>query len=158
MKRPWNVVNHPVYSLCTMQDDTFNMNICTYVTPITMQPKRYAIAIYQNTKTLLNIQQSDYCILQFLSSAQSKLVNVLGKKTGNNYSKQNYLQKKQLLAQWNNFTVLVDAMAYVLLKKISFENIGDHHLYWFEVVQYKNNKDKAPLMFQQLIDEKIILG
>jgi flavin reductase (DIM6/NTAB) family NADH-FMN oxidoreductase RutF len=158
MKRPWNAVNHPVYSLCTKQADTYNMNVCTYVMPITMQPKRYAIAIYQNTKTLANIQDSDYCVLQFLSTTQSKLVNVLGKKTGNSYNKQNYLQKKQMLTQWNDFLVLTDAMAYVLLKKINCENTGDHHLYWFEVLQYKTNKDKKSLMFHQLIDEKIILG
>jgi flavin reductase (DIM6/NTAB) family NADH-FMN oxidoreductase RutF len=125
--------------------------------PITMQPKRYAIAIYENTKTLSNIQQTNTCVLQFLSTTQSKLVNVLGKKSGVSYNKENYLQKKEMLIEWNHFLVLKDAMAYVLLQKINFENTGDHHLYWFEVLQYKTNKGVAPLMFQQLIDEKIIL-
>ncbi len=157
MKRPWNAVNHPVYSLCTVHNGIGNMNVCTYVMPITMLPKRYAIAIYENTKTLFNIQNSEFCALQFLSTSQSKLVNVLGKKTGINYNKENYLTKKNLLIEWNNFKVLKNAMAYILLKKISFENTGDHHLYWFDVVNYKTNKDVQPLLFQQLIDEKIIL-
>ncbi len=32
VKRPWNIVNMPVYSLATYVDDQLNMNVCTYVT------------------------------------------------------------------------------------------------------------------------------
>lgn len=123
-----------------------------------MQPKRFAIAIYTNTKTLFNVEHTDSCVLQYLSTTQSKLVNVLGKKSGFSYNKQNYLQKKDMLTNWQGHSVLKDAFAYVLLRKIQYHNTGDHLLYWFDVEKYKTNSATTPLMFQQLVDEKIILG
>ncbi|MBK7440819.1 MAG: flavin reductase [Bacteroidetes bacterium] len=82
MRRPWNIVDQPVYSLATYADGHFNMNICTYVTAVSMSPKMYAVAVYHNTKTLFNLQNTDTAVLQLLSTEQIKLVNILGKNRG----------------------------------------------------------------------------
>ncbi len=158
MKRPWNIIDSPVYSLATYHNGTVNMNICTYVTAVSMTPKRYAIAVYHNTKTLSNIQQSDTAVLQFLQNDQYKLVNVLGKKSGNKYDKQSYLTKKNILTTWNENIILQGLAAQVQLQKISWQNAGDHDLYLFDAVKYKTNENACPLMFQELINLKIILG
>ena len=80
MKRPRNIIDAAVYSLATYHNDTVNMNICTYVTAISMQPKLYAIAVYNHTKTLDNLIQSSSAVLQLLHKDQYKLVKMLGKK------------------------------------------------------------------------------
>ena len=52
MKRPWNIVDHAVYSLVSYDNENnINMNICTYVSAISMKPKVFMIAIYYGTKT-----------------------------------------------------------------------------------------------------------
>ena len=52
MKRPWNRVHTNIYSLLTNNNlNDFNMNICTYVSVVNMNPRMYAISIDYNTKT-----------------------------------------------------------------------------------------------------------
>ena len=77
MRRPWNLNDTCIYSLATYHNEQVNMNICTYVIPISMKPKWYAIAIYNNTKSLQNMQNSQYCVLQYLQVSQYNLVNHL---------------------------------------------------------------------------------
>jgi flavin reductase (DIM6/NTAB) family NADH-FMN oxidoreductase RutF len=139
MQRPWNIPNSAVYSLATIDaDGKLNMNICTYVTAISMQPKMYAIAVYENTKTLENIQNGSSCVLQLLSSDQFGLVNYLGKKSGNIYDKESYLQKKDLLDEWFSFKILKNISAVVSLSKVQSTLHGDHHLMVFNADKYKS--------------------
>ena len=97
MKRPWNLINLPVYSLASGFHAEPNYNICTYVSAVSMSPKLYAVAVYHNTQTLSNVEVSEYVVLQLLSAEDFKLVNVLGKKSGMNYSKYSYLKKRDKL-------------------------------------------------------------
>lgn len=158
MRRPWNNVDFPVYSLCTKGEHHFNMNICTYVTPISLKPKLYCIGIYYNTQTLENLKQSDFAVLQFLNNTQASLVNALGKKSGKTYNKENYLRKKDQLTTWQGFDILKDCNAYLLLEKTGQQNIGgDHELFYFEVKKTKNCFDQNGLTNQYLIEKKIIL-
>ena len=40
MKRPWNIIDLPVYSLLSNDvNGNINMNICTYVSAVSMKPK-----------------------------------------------------------------------------------------------------------------------
>ena len=53
MRRPWNIINLPIYSLQTVdKDGKLNMNICTYVSVVSMKPKIYSVAVYYGTKKL----------------------------------------------------------------------------------------------------------
>lgn len=157
MKRPWNIVNQPVYSLATYSENSFNMNICTYVTAVSMKPKLYAIAIYAGTKTLHNVINTDYAVLQLLSASQLNLVKPLGKKSGNNYNKVAYLNKKKLLTTWDNHAVLKDSAALIHLQKLSSINTGDHTTFLFKASKYKVWQDEHILMFQDLVNAGIIL-
>ena len=73
------------------------MNICTYVSAISMNPKLYAVAVYENTQTLENIEESDYAVLQLLHESHFHLVKKLGQTSGMKYNKEQYLKKKDLL-------------------------------------------------------------
>ena len=158
MKRPWNIINSPVYSLATYQQDKVNMNICTYVMAVSMKPKMYAIAIDYDTATYQNLKDTKTCILQILSEQQIDLVKPLGKKSGLKTDKSAYLKKKELLTSWNDHQVLSNTSALVKLKKDSSQNVGgDHEIFFFSVEKFKTISDDNLLMFQDLIDANIIL-
>ena len=158
MRRPWNIPDVPVYSLATTGPEGLNMNICTYVSAVSMKPKQYLVAVYKNTRTLENLTNGSTAVLQLLDRSQASLVNPLGKKSGRNFQKQRYLEKKNLLTDWKHFRVLKDAVALIELKTIDcFDTGGDHLLYCFEAIGYKTNKEVHVLTLGQLIKKGIIL-
>jgi flavin reductase (DIM6/NTAB) family NADH-FMN oxidoreductase RutF len=144
-KKPWNRVNAPVYSICSKGASGFNMNICTYVTPVSMQPKRYMIGIYLGTQTLENAERSDELILQILADSQYRLVNQLGKLSGSKIDKIARLQKRKLLTTWKDFPVLKDAIACIRLRKLARWEAGDHVCFLFDVMDYFNQTEAKPL-------------
>ena len=114
MKRPWNLVNVPVYSISSRKDEVTNMNICTYVTAVSMVPKRYMVAVYHNTQTIENIQNKSEFVLQLLAESQYGLVRNFGQKSGKLFDKQGFLSRKNqakivekenpyAIVFWNNF-------------------------------------------------------
>ncbi|OSZ78198.1 hypothetical protein CAP35_08025 [Chitinophagaceae bacterium IBVUCB1] len=155
--KPWNRTAEAVYSLVTSSNGRYNMNICTYVTAISMQPKMYAIAVYHNTHTHNNMMQEDVFVLQLLHESQYKLVNYLGKHSGSTTDKLKYLQSKNLIAQWQGIPVLKEAAAYLLLEKQAIITTGgDHDLLIASVKAYANNKAGAPLTLEHLRKNGII--
>ena len=159
MKRPWNRTNSNIYSLLThnLKDET-NMNICTYVSVVNMNPRLYAVSIDYNTLTYKNlISSSRNVVLQCLGKKNMPVVRSLGKKSGSVFDKNSYLKNKQLTTAWNKFTVLKDVAFLVELKepKKIFE-MSDHALFLFSVASYKNLKNEI-LTFNDLIEKKIIL-
>ena len=143
MRKPWNLPDLPVYSLATYRDGAVNMNICTYVTAVSLDPKLFMVAVYHNTKTLENIRNSDKAVLQILHENQSALVRILGKKTGITYNKFSYLSKKQMMTKWQVYDVLKDACGYIELEKISSTETGDHDAYFFRALRSKSVSDQV---------------
>lgn len=154
-KRPWNRVNLPVYSVSS-HGNKANMHICTYVSAVSMQPKRMMVALYEGTLTLENVQNSGHLVLQLLSSHQYNLVNLLGKQSGHAIDKIARLHKRDLLQEWNGFFVLKEALAVMELKTMAQINAGDHTLFVCDVAAYKNLNDGMPLTTQILHEKKII--
>lgn len=156
MKKPWNLPDLPVYSLATQGQDGFNMNICTYVSAVSMKPKRFMVAVYEGTKSLENMLHAEYAVLQLLQANQYDLVRLLGKKSALYYDKQSRLHKKDVLAAWQNHTVLKDAAAWMLLKKLDDMPAGDHHMFLFDVVKHQVNHIGPLLTLDILREQKII--
>ncbi len=159
MKRPWNRTNSNVYSLLTHNlKAEANMNICTYVSVVNMNPRLYAVSIDYNTLTYKNlICSSGNVVLQCLGKKNISVIRSLGKKSGLVFDKMVYLKKNQLVTSWNNFIVLKDVAFLVELKdpKIIHE-MSDHALFLFSVKSYKNSKNEI-LVFNDLIEKNIIL-
>lgn len=122
-----------------------------------MAPKMYAVAVYHNTKTCVNLHNTQSAVLQLLSNQQIKLVNVLGKKSGNTYNKPNYLHKKKVLTTWQGFPVLANSAALLLLQKKTVVASGDHDLFLFDVHKYTTLQDTNILTFSELIKQGLIL-
>lgn len=155
MQRPWNLPSYPVYSLTTYSGDQVNMNVCTYVSALSMNPKIIGIALYENTKTLDNMLNSEMAILQLLHKDQFPLVRMLGKKSGLHWDKDTWLHKKERTTLWLGYPVLANCSAYMELKKKDNLKTGDHTLFLFEVKRFKScNSD---LLTTQILSEKKII-
>ncbi len=139
MKRPWNIPDLPVYSLVTRHAEQENMNICTYVGAISMQPKLYAIAIYNGTLSLALAEQSNYAVLQLLGADQYRLVKTLGQQSGHTIDKISWLAKRNLLHDFEGFPVLKDNSASLLMRKTGVvQSDGDHVLFIYRVEKSKS--------------------
>lgn len=154
-KKPWNRVNLPVYSVSSKGHKP-NMHICTYVTAVSMHPKRMMVAIYHNTQTLENIEQSGEFVLQLLACDQYSMVNLLGKQSGKNIDKIGRLQKRKLLTQWEGYPVLHQSLAVMHLKIINRMEAGDHCMYLCDVIAYKNLNEGTALTTEVLGEKGII--
>tara|TARA_B100000242_G_C42987418_1_gene458331 strand:+ start:687 stop:1166 length:480 start_codon:yes stop_codon:yes gene_type:complete len=159
MKRPWNIVNPAIYSLVTYDEkDNLNMNICSYVSAVSLKPKIYSIAVDYSTKTYENLKLNSFVVLQLLSKSHLKIIRKLGKTSGYLFNKENYLRSKEMLENWGEKTVLKDTCALLELKKMNEINIeGDHAMFTFSVSKYKTLSERGILTFKDLINNKIIL-
>lgn len=79
----------PTYSLATFnKDGSTNMNILTYATPVSAQPKRvWTLGIYRETLTEENLLRKPVGVLQLLTQKQMDLVDVLGGRSGRDIDK-----------------------------------------------------------------------
>lgn len=154
-KKPWNRVNLPVYSVSS-KGVRPNMHICTYVSAVSMKPKRMMVAIYQGTQTLENVEHSGEFVLQLLHEEQFRLVNLLGKQSGKKIDKINRLARRKLLTEWEGYPVLCQALAVMLLKVLNYMEAGDHRMYLCDVVTYKNLNDGNALTTGVLGEKGVI--
>jgi flavin reductase (DIM6/NTAB) family NADH-FMN oxidoreductase RutF len=155
-KKPWNRINLPVYSISSKANESSNMHIITYASQISMQPKRFVCGIYHHTKTLQNVEASGEFVLQLLAAAQYPLVDLLGKKSGNNIDKITRLKKRDELTEWNGYPVLKNALAVMQLKAIDKFEGGDHTIFLCNVTAYKNLNEGEPLTLDVLRHHKLI--
>lgn len=158
MKRPWNRTDTAVYSLAT-KSDYLNMNICTYVQAISMQPKLFMIALEYNSATEQNFRSTNKGVLQLLSSEQLHLIKKLGFISGVDEYKLKAIENT--LANEHNFYTeyLADASAIlnVTVESIT-ETPGDHAVFICNVTKWKNLHETPPMQLQQLREAKIIRG
>jgi len=153
-KKPWNRVDQPIYSVSSRLGNQMNMNICSYVTPVSMKPKRYIVALYKNTLTLSLVRESNEMLLQFLSQHQYKLVPLLGKKSGLTINK---LEKvKDKIEYFENYPFLASCNAIVKLSCIEWIDGGDHWCALCDVTAHKNLNQFPPLTLEHLRSKKII--
>jgi flavin reductase (DIM6/NTAB) family NADH-FMN oxidoreductase RutF len=146
-KRPWNRIDEQVYSLYTDKQKP-NMNICTYVTPISLDPKGFIIGIYKGTYTNENIGLR--VLLQYLSIDQIKYVKKLGYKHGPNKL------KNLSLKEYKDLFYLDGVNSIVELEVISKKQAFDHDLLLCKVLSYKNLNNNTPLTTNILRENKII--
>jgi flavin reductase (DIM6/NTAB) family NADH-FMN oxidoreductase RutF len=150
MQRPWNLVPQPVYSLSTLdKDGNPNMNICTYVVPISMKPKRYYLGVYKNTKTLENVENTDEYLLQILSESDIKLVKRFGKQSGIKVDKSSYITANSF--KYIDKYYIPSCIAYIVLKKIRLSDDGDHIGLLAEVTGYKYLNEDGDILTTDLI-------
>ena len=164
-KKPWNIPDVPIYSVSTKNGEIYNMNICTYVTAVSMKPKRYMVAVYYPTRTYENICQSKEFVLQLLSESQANVVRYLGQKSGLNFDKSQWLQRQNVKDEahpyrnemWQGFNVLSHAKALLHLKILDSWDAGDHKMFLCDVIKYKVSElDVKELTLNYLRSKKLV--
>lgn len=155
-KRPWNRINAPVYSLLTRNGEHWNMNIATYVTAVSMQPKRMGICVYHHTQTHVNVQKGQMLVLQLLASTQYRLVKQLGFQSGRDKDKMKPLIQRDELMQWKQYPVLKHALAVMELMPQQMMTAGDHDLWIADVISWKNLNEGIALSLDDLRARKLI--
>ena len=153
-KKPWNRINTPVFSVSSYSDDGHNMNICTYVTAVSMHPKRFVVALYKGTKTLENIEQTGHFVLQLLGVQHISLVTRFGKSSGKKKDKLKTLNDR--VSDYGDFKILSDSIAVIELHVLSLTDGGDHMLALCDVVTYKNISESEVLTLDHLRAQNLI--
>ena len=122
------------------------MNICTYVTSISMDPKLMLVAVYHGTKTHENISATKKVLLQLLSQEQAPLTRLCGHTSGKATDKMARLQKKTPVATVDGIPYMTQCAGYVILEVQQLLAVGgDHDLAICSVIQHKNLRDTPPL-------------
>jgi flavin reductase (DIM6/NTAB) family NADH-FMN oxidoreductase RutF len=155
-KKPWNRVNLPVYSISSKWKDEKNMHLITYAMQAGMKPKCFVCSIYKGTKTLELVEKSGEFVLQLLSASQYRVIDLLGKKSGNNMDKIARLMKRNLLQQWQGFNILKESLAVMHLKVTGCFDAGDHTCFLCECTGYKNLNHGKELTLDVLRKHKLV--
>ena len=156
-RKPWNAVDEQVYSISSRSKDGVpNMNIATYIVPVTMTPKRYMIAVYRNTKTHENIFKTKKpFLIQALSIAQIGVVKNLGKKSGIKQSKEKYINS-QSPKLYESLAYLPESAFVLYAEPESYIALGDHDIVIASIEKVVANNGTDFLTTKHLQDKKII--
>ena len=160
MRKIWNRPAWPVWSLSIRdKEGTCNMNICTYVQVISMQPKKVMVAVFKGTKTLHTIQASprEKILLQLLPESLAPTVRVLGRQSGFTVDKVKKLKKKYSIAYKEGLPYFTGSCGFILLDNLQMIDVsGDHYLCVGEVVASKNLSEETILTTDFLRDKNYI--
>lgn len=140
MRKLWNRPSLPVWSLVTKDHERgANLNICTYVTSISMEPKLMLIAVYKGTRTLENLRVHSTALLQLLAEGHAPVVRLAGQQSGAKVDKWSRLMRRFKVADLAGLPYLADALGVMQLEIIDEHEVGgDHVLFTARVVKAKN--------------------
>ena len=156
-RKVWNRVEWPVWSLSTLDEEgVANMNICTYVVPVSLKPKAFLVALYAGTKTLENVQKSKSGYLQLLEAGQYPLVRRLGMTSGHDGPKIEYLIQRDMTMKVGGYEILRECLGYVELSFTALYEGGDHVLCYAEVCASKNLR-KGEVLTTHVLKERGVI-
>lgn len=158
MRKLWNRPNQAVWSLATTdQNGLGNMNICTYVSAVSMEPKLMMVAVYHNTKTLANVVATKRALLQLLSEDLAAVTKVCGHLSGNSIDKISRLKKRHPLGDRDGIPYFSKCAGYLELELQKLLPVdGDHDLAIFTVLTHKNLHD-TPILTTDYMRAKGLL-
>lgn len=158
MRKLWNRPDVAVWSLATSSKAGVpNMNICTYVTAVSLEPKLILVAVYKDTQTLENVRVGERVLLQLLTEALAPVVRVCGQQSGKTIDKIKRLAKRYELKENNGLYYFTKAAGYTeLLVDQLIETSGDHYLLVGKVLTTKNSHDDKILTTTYLREQGYI--
>ena len=158
MRKIWNRPADAVWSLSTTSSaGVGNMNICTYVTAVSLEPKLMLVAVYKNTQTLQNCIVGQSVVLQLLTEELAPVVRICGNVSGKQINKITRLQRRYTLGQHDDLFYFSQAAGFMVLTiEQLIENSGDHVLLIGKVTQGKNLQDAHILTTSYLKEHKYI--
>jgi len=158
MRKIWNRPADAVWSLSTISvTGAGNMNICTYVTAVSLDPKLMMIAVYKGTQTHKNCSLGQTVLLQLLTENLAPVVRVCGNMSGKNIDKLARLRKRYQLGSLEGLHYFTKAAGFMeLVIEQLVETSGDHVLLVGKVVKGKNLTDTPILTTRYLKEHQYI--
>lgn len=158
MRKLWNRNPLAMWSLSTInKHGETNMNICGYVTNISMEPRMMLVSMYHHTLTADNVKETKRGLLQLLTTEHVDIVHTLGKQSGRQIDKIEKTNKKHPVKYFKGLPFMTDTAGYMELKFVDFLEVGgDHVLGIAKVTSSKNFSDK-PILTTDYLKEKGIL-
>jgi flavin reductase (DIM6/NTAB) family NADH-FMN oxidoreductase RutF len=158
MRKIWNRPADAVWSLSTNSAaGVGNMNICTYVTAVSLEPKLMLVAVYKNTQTLANVKVGGKVLLQLLTQELAPVVRVCGSLSGQDIDKIKRLQKRYALAQHEQLFYFSQSAGFMEIEiEQLLDTSGDHQLLVGKVIKGKNLVDAPILTTSYLKEHKYI--
>lgn len=147
MQKLWNRPDAAVWSLSTQSaQGVGNMNICTYVTAVSLKPKLMLVAVYKNTQTIENVSVGTSVLLQLLTEDLAPVVRICGQQSGKTIDKITRLQKRYQFKMVHGLHYFADVAGWIeLLVEELVDTSGDHMLLIGKVLQSKNVVDASIL-------------
>ncbi len=158
MRKLWNRVPLTMWSLSTIDEHgKGNMNICGYVTSVSMQPKIMLLAVYHHTKTQQNLKQQPRALLQLLTNDHVDIAHICGRQSGNATDKIAKISVHHPIAYHKGLPYLKDCAGFMELEITDVREVGgDHLLATAEVIVSKNLVDR-PILTSDYLKEKGII-
>lgn len=158
MRNIWNRPADAVWSLSTESAAGIgNMNICTYVSAVSLSPKLMMVAVYKNTQTFKNCAVGKIVLLQLLTEDLAPVVRVCSQKSGKDIKKIDRLQKRYELSKQGNLFYFKEAAGFLEIQiEQMLETSGDHLLLIGKVLKAKNLTEANILTTSYLKEHKYI--
>lgn len=158
MRRIWNRPAYPVWSLSTIDaEGQGNMNICTYVTPISLQPKLMLVSLYHHTRTLANVQATERALLQLLTREQLSAVRTCGRQSGNDVDKLARLTGNHSIGFHHELPYFKVCAGFMELTFIDFFEVGADHLLGIARVETAKNLTDGEILTTDYLKEQGII-
>ncbi len=133
------------------------MNICTYVSAISLEPKLMMVAVYKGTQTLQNCSVGQTVLLQLLTEDLAPVVRVCGNMSGKDIEKIARLNKRYELSKYGDLYYFAKGAGFMeLVIEQLIETSGDHFLLIGRVKKGKNLIDTPILTTSYLKEHKYI--
>ncbi|MBZ9779570.1 flavin reductase family protein [Psychroflexus sp. CAK8W] len=133
----------------TRDKDYIAAGTVNWVSQVSFSPEIISVSVGQKSDLNETIDYSEYFTLHLLSEDHKEYVKKFGIKSTIEDNKINGVPfKKQ-----NDQAIVEDTLGYITCKVVKSQNVGDHTVYFGEVVNEEVHKDKQALCTMQLPSE-----
>lgn len=136
-------------NLKSRDEDYIAAGTVNWVTQVSFSPVIVSVAVGQQSELNETIDYSQQFTLHLISEDQKEWITKFGRKSTIEDGKINGVpfQKE------NDQAILKDSMGFLSCKVVESLNMGDHTVYFVEVIFEQSNKNQEPLCTMQLPSE-----
>jgi flavin reductase (DIM6/NTAB) family NADH-FMN oxidoreductase RutF len=127
--------------LKTRDKDYIAAGTINWISQVSFSPKIFSVAVAQHSDLNETIDYSERFTIHVLSSDHKEYVKAFGKKSTIEDNKINGVPYQKI----NNEAIIDDTLGYLTCKVVESHNMGDHTIYYGEVIDEHSKKDEKAL-------------
>ena len=148
--------NYELHAIGSSFEGRFNCNIATWLMQTSMDSKTIAVALFKSDLTIEWVKSSNRLSVNFLSQPQSRVINVLGRKSGRDTDK---LKKIGFGISPGGCPFLLESIGYLDCEVSHWAEAGDHEIAICKVQKVVVlNPEKEPLRLNYLREKGLVRG